>query len=60
MLVEFTVSNFRSIHEPQSWSMVASPALREWEDRNTFPALGVKKEMRMLRAAALYGLNAAG
>ena len=60
MLVEFTVSNFRSIHEPQSWSMVASPALREWEDRNTFPALGAKKEMRLLRAAALYGPNAAG
>ena len=60
MLVEFTVSNFRSIHEPQSWSMVASPALKEWEERNTFQALGSKKEMRLLRAAALYGPNAAG
>lgn len=61
MLVEFTVSNFRSIHEPQSWSMVASPALKEWEDRNTFPALGAKKEMHLgCVRAALYGPNAAG
>ena len=60
MLVEFTVANFRSIHEPQTWSMVAAPALKEWEGRNTFPALGSKKEMRLLRAAALYGPNAAG
>lgn len=60
MLVEFTVSNFRSVHEPQAWSMVASPALKEWEDRNTFAATGVNKGMRLLRAAALYGPNAAG
>ena len=60
MLVEFTVSNFRSVHEPQTWSMVASPALKEWEDRNTFPAQGINKGVRLLRAAALYGPNAAG
>lgn len=60
MLIEFTVTNFRSIHEPQIWSMVAAPALKEWEERNTFPALESKKELRLLRAAALYGPNAAG
>ncbi|HEX5784313.1 MAG TPA: AAA family ATPase, partial [Burkholderiaceae bacterium] len=60
MLVEFTVSNYRSIHEPQTWSMVAAPALKEWEDRNTFPAPPPAKNMRLLRSAALYGPNAAG
>lgn len=60
MLVEFTVSNFRSVHEPQTWSMVAASALKEWEERNTFPALASTKKPRLLRAAALYGPNAAG
>ena len=60
MLVEFTVSNFRSIHEPQTWNMVAAPALKEWEDRNTFLAPPPTKNLRLLRTAALYGPNAAG
>lgn len=60
MLIEFTASNFRSVHEPQTWSMVAAPALKEWEERNTFQALGLSKGGRLLRAAALYGPNAAG
>lgn len=60
MLVEFTVSNFRSFHVPQTWNMVAAPALKEWEDRNTFPAPPPAKGMRLLRSAALYGPNAAG
>ena len=60
MLIEFTVSNFRSVHEPQTWNMVASPALKELEEQNTFPASGINKGMRLLRAAALYGPNAAG
>lgn len=60
MLVEFTVSNFRSIHEPQKWNMVAAPALKEWEDRNTFLAPPPTKNLRLLRTAALYGPNAAG
>lgn len=60
MLVEFTVSNFRSIHTSQTWNMVAAPALKEWEDRNTFLAPPPSKGMRLLRSAALYGPNAAG
>lgn len=60
MLIEFTVSNFRSVRQPQTWSMVASPALKEWEDQNTFPAPGIRKGGRLLRAAALYGPNAGG
>lgn len=61
MLLEFTVSNFRSVHEPQTWNMVAS-ALKEAEERNTFAATapGLSKGTRLLRAAALYGPNAAG
>lgn len=59
MLIEFTVANFRSVHESQTWNMVAS-ALKEAEERNTFAAQGINKSMRLLRAAALYGPNAAG
>ena len=60
MLIEFTVTNFRSIHETQTWNMVASPALKELEEQNTFLAPGINKSMRLLRTAALYGPNAAG
>lgn len=60
MLVEFTVSNFRSILAPQTWSMAAAQALKEWEARNTFLVPPPVKHLRLLRAAALYGPNAAG
>ena len=61
MLVEFTVANFRSLHAPQTWNMVASAYLKEWEDRNTFQAETRQgKGLRLLRTAALYGPNAAG
>lgn len=59
MLIEFSVSNFRSFRERQTLSMVAAPRLRRRENtfkpdllNSTFPAL--------LKVAAIYGANASG
>ena len=59
MLVEFSVGNFRSFHEPVTLSMQAAK-LRASDTRldrdNVFQANG----MRLLRSAAVYGANASG
>jgi len=62
MLIEFTVTNFRSIRSPQTLSMVASKALRkDGLENNAFEA-GVSEDglPRLLRSAVVYGPNAAG
>ena len=59
MLVEFSVGNYRSFHEPVTLSMQAAK-LRASDKRldceNVFQANG----MRLLRSAAVYGANASG
>lgn len=57
MLIEFSVTNFRSILARQTLSMVAS-ADTSHIARNVTPAKG--KELRLLRSAVIYGPNAAG
>jgi AAA15 family ATPase/GTPase len=59
MLIEFSLSNFRSFRERQTISMVAAPRLRKTEcllkpdlDGESFPNL--------LKVAAIYGPNASG
>lgn len=59
MLIEFSVSNFRSFRERQTLSMVAAPKLRKLE--NTFkPELLGEKFPALLKACAVYGPNASG
>jgi AAA domain, putative AbiEii toxin, Type IV TA system len=59
MLIEFSVSNFRSFRERQTLSMVAAPRLRKRE--NTLPApTRTETFPDLLRVAAIYGPNAAG
>jgi AAA domain, putative AbiEii toxin, Type IV TA system len=59
MLIEFSVSNFRSFRTQQTLSMVAAPRLRKKE--NTLPApLEGEAFPDLLRVAAIYGPNAAG
>ena len=59
MLIEFSVSNFRSFRERQTLSMVAAPRLRKTE--NTLPAPTTSEKFPdLLRVAAVYGPNAAG
>lgn len=59
MLIEFKVSNFRSIRDEAILSMVAEPskskAMNYWEQ-----ALEGSDPVRMLKIAAIYGPNASG
>jgi len=61
MLIQFSVANFFSIKERQTFSMVASKST-ELEETHTFvaPISGGRSEMHLLRSAAVYGANAAG
>ena len=60
MLLEFSVTNFRSICERQTLSMVASAYFKELESLNTFDAGTTERTPRLLRSAVLYGPNASG
>lgn len=61
MLIEFSVANYLSFKERQTFSMVASKG-DELQDTHTFlaPISGGKSSIRLLRSAAVYGANAAG
>lgn len=59
MLIEFSVANYRSFRERQTFSMVAAPRLRKKE--NTFlPEVAGEKLPALLKVAAIYGPNASG
>ena len=58
MLIEFKVTNFRSIKETQTLSMVADAALKELES-NTLDS-GISNFPKLLRSAVIYGPNASG
>jgi AAA15 family ATPase/GTPase len=61
MLIQFTVSNFRSFREPQTLSMAASKALKSKRVENTFPPGTAEKGVPdLLRFAAVFGPNASG
>jgi uncharacterized protein len=60
MLIEFSVTNFRSILERQTLSMVASTYFKELESLNTFIADHDDGVSRLLRSTVLYGPNASG
>jgi hypothetical protein len=57
MLIEFSVSNYRSILNRQTLSMVASSD-KEHRQRNVTLVEG--KNLSLLRSAVIYGANAAG
>ncbi|PZE09511.1 ATP-binding protein [Pseudomonas sp. 57B-090624] len=59
MLIEFSVANFRSFRERQTFSMVAASRLGNKE--NTFlPSVDGEKLPPLLKVAAIYGPNASG
>ena len=60
MLVEFSVSNYRSILERQTLNMVASTYFKELEALNTFIPDQDDGVPRLLRSTVLYGPNASG
>lgn len=59
MLIEFSVSNFRSIRERQTLSMVAATRLRKRENIFVPDVLG-EKIPALLKVVAIYGPNASG
>ena len=59
MLIEFSISNYRSFREKQTFSMVAAPRLKKGD--NVFkPNVKGEKLPDLLKAAAIYGPNASG
>jgi len=59
MLIEFSISNFRSFREKQTFSMVAAPRLKKGD--NIFkPVVKGEKLPDLLKVAAIYGPNASG
>lgn len=64
MLIEFSITNFRSIKETQSLSMITADSLDELPNNICmikFPAMKQKKQERaLLKSAAIYGPNASG
>lgn len=58
MLIEFSVSNYRSFAEKQTLSLVANAA-GELKPTNTFSA-GIQGLPHLLRSAVIYGPNASG
>jgi len=59
MLIEFSVTNYRSIREAQSLSMVASNYVKEFAETNC-TATEVPGLPSLLRSSVIYGPNAAG
>lgn len=59
MLLEFSVTNYRSIRDTQTLRMAASNYHKELEETNCVNA-GVNGLPKLLRAAVIYGPNAAG
>lgn len=60
MLIEFSVTNYRSILERQTLNMVASTYFKELETPNTFIPGKDGGLPRLLRSTVLYGPNASG
>jgi AAA15 family ATPase/GTPase len=56
MLLEFSVSNFRSIKDMQTLSFLAT-AMNEHETTNTSQATD---KVRLLKSTAVYGANGSG
>lgn len=58
MLIEFSVANFRSLRDRQTFSLAKAKG-DELAETNTFTALAFN-EFDLLRSAAIYGPNAGG
>ena len=57
MLIEYKVSNFRSIYSEQSFNMMAIKSYKEKMDTNTIP---YSEQISLLKSTAIYGPNASG
>ena len=57
MLIDYTVSNYRSIYQEQSFNMIAVNSYKEMRDTNL---IEYKPNMSLLKSTAIYGPNASG
>jgi len=57
MLLEYYVSNFRSIYKEQSFNMIAVNSYKEMRDTNL---IKYKENQSLLKSTAIYGPNASG
>lgn len=61
MLLRFTVENFRSIAEKQTFDLGASRYFKEMLETNSFSVKTNERNLpRVLRSAGIYGANASG
>lgn len=60
MLIEFTVGNFRSFKEPETFSMVAASLTSPDPRLDAENVVPVDKELKLLTSAAIYGRNSSG
>ena len=60
MLVEFTLGNFKSFRDRTTFSMVAANLTSEDSALDEGNVIPIKKGLRLLKTAALYGANASG
>lgn len=57
MIIDFTISNFRSIREKQTFSLYAESSSTHLSDNIAYPGEG---KIGALRTAGIYGANASG
>ncbi len=60
MLIEFTVGNFKSFRDKTTFSMVAANLTSEDPSLDEDNVIPVKKNLSLLKTAAIYGANASG
>ncbi len=60
MLIEFSVANYRSFHERQTLSMIASNKDKQLQDNLVELKLPGLKNVRLVKSVAIYGANASG
>ena len=60
MLIDFSVTNYRSILDRQTLSMAVSAYFKEMEEANSFDVGLDEKVPRLLRSSVIYGPNASG
>ncbi|MGA5681359.1 AAA family ATPase [Bacillus bombysepticus] len=56
MLVQFTIENFRSIHQEATFSMQTAPYLKKLKKTNTF----MTDPVNLLKSAIIFGANGSG
>ena len=60
MLIEFTVGNFRSFKEQETFSMVAANLTSPDPRLDTENVIPIDKDLKLLTSAAIYGRNSSG